>query len=569
MKYKEFKPNWRTSVENKNSFRNLFRWGNPKYMEEPTEGFYQYIKENLGLSDEDFILSSNEGEDEIDINVPCKLKKEHVDEFIDIVGQVNVATDTLTRLKACYNKGVLDSMRLRRHIVENLPDVVLMPSSEEQVRMILKYCVKNNIPIYPLGGATNMTYANECLKGGVKLNFKRNFNKVISFNEIDQTVTVMPGITGPQLEDILNNANEYFTNVTGRYTLGHIPESFEFSTVGGWIATRAVGQASLKYGSIDDMVLSATYLTPKGDIFTYNCNRDCGMPSFDELFMGTDGQLGLIVSVTLKVRRYTYDSKKFFSYIFKDWDTACRCVKDLLQREIGLPSVLRLCDSDSTEQYIRMSKLIGRGPFATIMERLGNVEGSRCMMLGYTEGEKSYSSYVKRNLYRHALRYGAYTATGKLAKKWERTRFNNAYTRDILQDYDIILDKIICNVTWSSLQEIYPIVKDFFNDKDVLNMIHLTDMTPHGCLMNIIYVSKYASVDEFEKFYNEVIDMLVLAGALAPRSNSIGNNSNHLLSSVSESYITLLKAVKKHLDPKNILNPSGYISTFRQDKNEK
>ena len=81
-----------------------------------------------------------------------------------------------------------------------------------------------------MGGGTNITRSNENVRGGIKINLKRNFNKVISFSAIDQTVTVMAGITGPQLEEILNNANEYFTNVTGRYTLGHIPESFEFST---------------------------------------------------------------------------------------------------------------------------------------------------------------------------------------------------------------------------------------------------------------------------------------------------------------------------------------------------
>ena len=348
MKYKEYKPSWNVGTDSEDSYRTMFRWGNPNYAEEPTEEFYNFVKDKLSLSDEDFMIPSNRGDKPIDVDIPIKMSKTHIKEFEDIVGKINVATDTLSRVKACYSKGVLDSIRLRAEILENLPDAVISPSSEEQLVMIVKYCYKNNIPIYVMGGGTNITRSNENVRGGIKINLKRNFNKVLSFSAIDQTVTVMAGITGPQLEEILNNANEYFTNVNNRYTLGHIPESFEFSTVGGWVASRSVGQNSMRYGGIDDILLSARYITPKGILETDVCTRDSCLPAIDEIMLGSEGKLGIMVSCTLKVRKYTYETKRAFSYIFKNWESAVTCARELVQREICEPSFLRVCDKGST-----------------------------------------------------------------------------------------------------------------------------------------------------------------------------------------------------------------------------
>ncbi len=557
MKYKGYKPEWRTSVNERNSYRTLFRWGNPNHLSEPTEQFYQFVKERLCLTNEDFMLQTNEGDNLINLDIPCKLSQADIKEFTDIVGKVNIGIDTMSRVRSTYSKGVLDSMRLRREIIENVPDIVISPSSEEQVVMILKYCSRMNIPVYSAGGCTNTTRSNECFRGGVRIDFKRNYNKVLSFSEIDQTVTVMPGITGPQLEDILNNASDYFMNVGGRYTCGHFPESYEFSTVGGWIATRSVGQASMRYGGIDDILVSAKYLTAKGVIETDFCNRGTGLPSLDEIMLGSEGKFAIILSCTLKVRKYTYDSKKFFSYILKNWDSAVKCAREIVQRESSLPSVLKVCDADSADLMMRMSKLVSRGPFSSFLQTMGSVKGTRCLIIGYTEGEKYHSGHVKRSLSRTCQRFGAFTTTGHLSKKWEKVRFSNAYIRDILQDYDIIMDEITCYVSWSQLQEVYPVAKEFFNDRSVLNIVQLVDITAHGVKMTVTYMYRFISIEEYNDFHKQVIEMLSMAGAKNPCSHSLGNTNKETLDGIDELYMSTLKAIKKHLDPKGILNSGG------------
>ena len=553
MKYKDYKPSWRLDVEDENTFRTMFRWGNPDHIEEPTESFYSFVKEKLSLSDEDFMIPSSQGDKIVDIDIPLRLFKTHIKEFEDIVGKINVATDTLSRVKACYSKGVMDSMRLRREILENIPDAVISPSSEEQLLMLVKYCYKNNIPIYVMGGGTNITRSNENVRGGIKINLKRNFNKVISFSAIDQTVTVMAGITGPQLEEILNNANEYFTNVTGRYTLGHIPESFEFSTVGGWVASRSVGQNSMRYGGIDDILLSSRYITPKGIMETDVCTRDSCLPAIDEIMLGSEGKFGILVSCTLKVRKYTYETKKAFSYMFKNWEAAVSCAREMVQREICMPSFLRVCDNGSTEIISKMSRFVSKGILGLRIR--GENEKNKCLLIGYVEGEKGFATYNRRAIGRLCTRFGGVSATSYLNRKWDKTRFNDAYIRDILQDYSIVVDKFVCPLRWSELQEVYSIAADYFNDIGVLNMMHLQDISTYGASLMISYARKYKDIQEYQDFHKETLDMLITAGVKCPHSYSLGRTTDRTMYNLDEVYTLIMKSIKKLLDSKNILNP--------------
>jgi len=118
----------------------------------------------------------------------------------------------------------------------------------------------------------------EPVRGGVSLDMRKRFNKVLSFNETDQTVTVQAGISGPALEQALNNAVLRF-GAKCAYTCGHFPQSFEYSSVGGWVVTRGAGQNSTYYGTIADIVLSQRYATPAGVVRTSRYPREATAPT--------------------------------------------------------------------------------------------------------------------------------------------------------------------------------------------------------------------------------------------------------------------------------------------------
>ena len=149
-----------------------------------------------------------------------------------------------------------DMMRpsLRERRIDSLPDLVIYPSSTEEVENIVAYCAEKKIPLYVYGGGSSVTMGVEPVKGGVSLDMRKRFNKVLDFNETDQTITVQSGISGPDLEAALNHAQERF-GAKRAYTCGHFPQSFEYSSVGGWVVTRGAGQNSTYYGCITDIVM--------------------------------------------------------------------------------------------------------------------------------------------------------------------------------------------------------------------------------------------------------------------------------------------------------------------------
>jgi alkyldihydroxyacetonephosphate synthase len=184
-----------------------------------------------------------------------------------MVGSENVITDAYHRARVSYGGGMLDALRLRHKIVENIPDAVVYPRSRADVEAIVNFCYEQNLPIYIFGGGSSVTRGTEAVKGGITLDMSRHMNQVIAFNEVDQTITVQPGMLGPQLERLLNHAPEEF-QAQRRYTCGHFPQSFEYSSVGGWVVTRGAGQNSTYYGKIEDIVIAQEYVTPRGVIAT-------------------------------------------------------------------------------------------------------------------------------------------------------------------------------------------------------------------------------------------------------------------------------------------------------------
>ena len=218
------------------------------------DSYFHEYKEDLGF-------------DKVRYDIPITLEEKHISVFTEIVGEGFVKTDDYSRLSVAYGKTMYDILRLRNKIVENVPDAVIYPDTREQIEKIVRYASENKIPVYVYGGGSSVTRGVECMKGGISLDMRLRFNKVICFNETDQTITVEAGMSGPKLEQVLNDAVKLF-NAKRAYTCGHFPQSFEYSSVGGWTVTRGAGQNSTYYGTISDIVIHQAYATPAGVIET-------------------------------------------------------------------------------------------------------------------------------------------------------------------------------------------------------------------------------------------------------------------------------------------------------------
>ncbi|MDR0855610.1 MAG: FAD-binding oxidoreductase [Christensenellaceae bacterium] len=559
--YKEFSPNWYTEESPKGSYRAIFKWGDPKAYKIPKENLYKMVKELFKMTDEDFVRQENElGLEKVEYNIPPTLSAAHIAALTAIVGEKNASQTDYDRLSVAYGQTMLDLMRMRKKIIENLPDIVLYPENKEQIIKIVDYCNANLIPLYVYGGGSSVTRGPECMKNGVSLDMRRNFNKVIEFNEKNQTITVQAGMMGPALEKILNNATTNELKAKQPYSCGHFPQSFEYSSVGGWVVTRGAGQNSTYYGKIEDIVLSQEYATPIGYIKTDNTPRKATGPDIDQIMMGSEGTFGILTHVTLRLFKWQPQNHVKYSYMFKTWDDAMNACREVMQGEFGMPSVFRVSDQEETQMMMRMYGITD-SPLDKLLQFRGYKEMEKCLLLGFTDGEKKFGKNVAKNIGKIAHKHGGMSLTGVVTTSWEHGRFSDPYMRDNLQDFNIIIDTLECSVNWDNMEQVHLDVRKYCKSRpNTIVTTHISHMYPQGGNLYFIFITPEKDIAEFRKYHSGLLDAIQQSGAAISHHHGIGKFFAPWLEGfMGEKQYDIIKVLKQHFDPNGVMNPGGTL----------
>jgi alkyldihydroxyacetonephosphate synthase len=558
-KYNGFTPDWYEETAPEKSYRSILRWGDPKEFKHPNWRLFKLMKSTFNMTDEDFKQKQKMGLEVVSYNLPIALTKVQIDYFKNIVGKENVLEDEYSRLQVAYGKTMIDLMRLREGIAENVPDIVLHPRDKEDIKKIVEYCNNEKINIYVYGGGSSVTRGVECTKSGITLDMRVHMNKVIKFNEINQTITVEAGMSGPKLEEILNNSKQLF-NAKRAYTCGHFPQSFEFSVVGGWVVTRGAGQNSTYFGKIEDMVICQEYVTPAGIIKTAEYPADATGPSIDEIMMGSEGAFGILVNATLKIFRYMPENQRKFSYMFKNWQDGMDAAREIMQGQFGFPSVFRLSDPEETDVAMKLYGVEGT-PIEKIMEMKGLKKGEKCMFLGFTDGEKAFTKVVKKGVHKICKKYGAMYTTKYVTQGWEKGRFRDPYMREDLQDFGIMTDTLECSVSWDTMKEVHEGVRKYCKSRpNTICMTHMSHVYPQGANLYFIFIAKINNIDEYLDYQYGILDNIQKYGASMSHHHGIGKmTAPWLEDQIGKNQMEVYRALKKHFDPNNIMNPGGTI----------
>ena len=559
--YKGFEPKWLLTPAPADSYRSIFRWGDPNFFKYPKESLYTLMKETFKMTDDDFKEYSDDiGFDPVDLSDhPVQLAPEHIESLKKIVGERNVSTTDYDRLSVAYGFTAYDILRLRHKRVDSVPDVVLYPETTGQVEQIVAYSTEHHIPLYVYGGGSSVTRGVEPVKGGISLDMRRNFNKVISFNEIDQTITVQAGMSGPDLEKTLQSAPELF-DAKRQYTCGHFPQSFEYSSVGGWAVTRGAGQNSSYYGKIEDIVISQEYVTPIGIIKSDEFPRNATGPSIDQIMMGSEGTFGILTHVTLRVFKYMPENRKKFSYVFKDWENGLNAAREIMQGEFGFPSGFRLSDPEETSIAFRLY-----GVADTVIDKMlaakGYKDGKRVLMLGWSEGEKHFSKNVAKQIDKICKKHGAMYTTSIVTKGWEKGRFTDPYLREDMGDYGLMLDTLECSVNWDNFTNVYENVRRFCKSRpDTICMTHMSHFYPQGANLYFIFEAKMNDLDEYLEYQRGIMDNIQKYGAAMSHHHGIGKmTAPWLEAQIGKNQMDIYRALKQHFDPDNLMNPGGTL----------
>ncbi|MGM0418059.1 MAG: FAD-binding oxidoreductase [Thermodesulfobacteriota bacterium] len=556
---KQFEPEWRSAPPKAKSFRSIFKWGDPKEFKHPNKRLFELMKKTFDLTDNDFKKPvMNTGDDTVEAKAEINISQDVIEDFKAVVGNENIETDIYSRIKYSNGKTLEEALDLREKKIFHITDIVLHPKNRDDVKKIVELCSKHKISLHVFAGGSSVTLAHKC-NGGVTLVISTHMNKVLDFNETDQTITVEPGITGPELERLLNNAPFVF-GTKRKYTCGHFPQSFEYSTAGGWVITLGSGQASTYYGDAKDLVVSQEYITPAGTIRSKDFPASAAGPDLDQIFLGSEGVFGILTELKLKIFRYMPENRKKFSFIFPSWEKAVEACREISQSEGGLPSVLRISDEEETDVGLKLYGIEGT-PFDSIMKLKGYKPMKRCLCIGHTEGLKTYSKTVFKNIKKTAKKYSGMYLSGYPVSKWEHGRFKDPYMREDLNDFGIFIDTLETSVKWSNLHKVHKDVRNFIKSRPgTICMTHSSHFYPQGTNLYFIFIAKFENKEKYLDFQRNIIKKINDSGGSLSHHHGIGKMMAPLFKEhIGENEFEFLKSVKNHFDKDRIINSGGIL----------
>lgn len=484
------------------------------------------------------------------------------------VGSDNVTDEPLERVVHAYGKSLRDLIRVRRGDLGRLPDLVVYPRSEDDVRALVETVIANNAVAIPFGGGTNISGSLEAPRDESRTVISIDMSRMDRVVEIDQkarTARVQTGVFGPALEKQLNAQG---------WTIGHFPDSFNHSTLGGWIATRSSGMQSDKYGDIADLTRAVRVVTPVGMLVTRSVPSTSTGPSVREMVLGSEGRLGLITEATIHVHRLP-EKRQILGYLFPSWLRAIDAMQEIAESD-ATPSVTRVSDAKET-QFSFATRKQGSASDA-LKSRLLQLYLRRkhfrtdemCLsFIGY-EGSDDHVEQQRRLVGQIVKRNGGICVGSSPGELYDQKKFDTPYIRDFLLDRGVLADVSETAAPWSSLVTLHEgigeRVQKAFDELGVRGylMCHLSHSYHSGaCLYFTFAFTPTVERDQIEQ-YDVVKHTLqqgfIDLGATLSHHHAVGTeHAKWLEQDISSSGVKMVRALFDGIDTGHNFNPGKIV----------
>jgi alkyldihydroxyacetonephosphate synthase len=476
--------------------------------------------------------------------------------LVEAVGAESVFADDEDRLRHAVGRGYVDLARLRSGALEAAPDAVLMPRSAAALQRVLEVCAAEGVAVVPFGGGTSVVGGVEPVRGGhgrlISLDLGALRDVVVDQRSL--TARLGAGLRGPEAEAALARSG---------LTLGHFPQSFEYATIGGFAATRSAGQASSGYGRFDALVSSVRLIAPAGELATLETPHTAAGPALRELVIGSEGVLGVIPDVTVRVRPAPA-VKRYEAWMAESFEAGTEIVRGLAQGP-GLPEIIRVSDEEETEGSLALSG--PRGLSGRLFDGylgLRKRRGGALMVVGF-EGDEEHVAR-KRALTVRALRGGGGAYLGQTAgRAWEHGRYQGPYLRDTLMEMGAMVETLETSHTWSRLEDLHTAVSDAIRSALTeqgtpgLVFCHLSHAYADGASLYFTFISRSrrgAEVEQWRAVKQAASEAIVAHSGTITHHHAIGRDHRpYMEAEVGETGLEVLRAVKEQLDPTGIMNP--------------
>ena len=413
------------------------------------------------------------------------------------------------------------------------PDAIVRPVSIEQVSRLMAWAAERRIPVTPRGAGSGVVGAAIALQGGISLDLS-SLDQIISIDETNLMVKAQAGALGSTLESALNQRG---------YTLNHSPQSLERSTIGGWVSTRASGQFSSRWGSIEDLVLAFTVVLPGGEIVSIKpAPRAAEGPDLRHLFIGSEGIMGVIVDVTRKIFPLP-EYRRLEAFRFSGLEAGLAAMRRIAQSGLR-PFLARLYDPAESKH------VLNEPAFDSCLLFLG-FEGPQLV------AQAEYASSLKI-----CHTEGGQAMGPDPVAHWMSHRFDFSFVEDRLKTVGGYAETIEIAHFWDSILDAYSSLADRLTPLADRVFGHFSHIYPQGTSLYLILTGQARDDQGAQARLQEIWDvsmrLCLEKGAAISHHHGIGlARLPYIRDSLGSEFI-LLERVKRALDPNGIMNPGKF-----------
>jgi len=473
-----------------------------------------------------------------------------------------ISTDTEQRVRHAKGQSLPDWLAMHSGEINCFPDGVCFPENCQDVKEILSYAKAHNVELIPYGGGTSVAgHINPKVseRAVLTVNMSR-MNQLLDLDEQSQIATFGAGTPGPMVEAQL---------LARGYTLGHFPQSFELSTIGGWVASRSSGQQSLRYGRIEQLFAGGNIETFAGSLDVPTFPASSAGPDLRELLLGSEGRFGILTQVKVRVSKVP-DAEKFSVIFFPNWQAASQFCQESVQQRIAL-SMLRVSNGVETQTQL---KLAGHENAIKWLERYLSLRGcgeEKCMLTFGLTGTKQQISASKKQLKSVVKKYRGVNTGELLGKKWQASRFRSPYLREALWQQGYVVDTFETATDWGNVDNLMAKVETAMRDglsdegEKVHVFTHLSHVYSQGCSLYTTYLyrnadSYQATLARWQKLKHQASDIIVNNGGTISHQHGVGkDHAPYLVKEKGELGMKVLQSLATHFDAKQQLNPGTLL----------
>ncbi|MFC1829036.1 FAD-binding oxidoreductase [Thermodesulfobacteriota bacterium] len=474
-----------------------------------------------------------------------------------------ISVDPKNRLDHSHGQSLPDWIALRGGLVRSFPDGVALPSTQEEVSELLNFSNKNDVIIIPFGGGTSVAgqlQVPEEDRPILSLSLKR-LNRLLDLNPSSLLATFESGIMGPDIEARLSARG---------HTLGHYPQSFEFSTLGGWVATRSSGQQSSHYGRIEQLFAGGELLTPRGSLKMPPFPATAAGPDLRHLVLGSEGRLGVITRVVVRIS-HTPEKDDVYGVFFPSWAHAKEAVQTLAVN--GIPfSMIRL--SNPAETTTNLALIDRKNQISLLKHYLrlrGILEEEVCMcLIGFTGSKQRVKTAWRESL--SILRKYKSVYVGKMmGDAWKRNRFRTPYLRNTLWEMGYAVDTLETAVTWDKISQAMEAIENAVSNSlaawsEQVNVFsHLSHIYSTGSSIYTTCIFRLSDTPEetlarWKSIKKAASRTIVETGGTISHHHGIGvDHKPYLAAEKGPLGMSAIEQLFSHFDPKNRMNPTKLV----------